>query len=102
MEFNINFSTLNDAVKTLSYVRVYQSPVDKENVFNIEVKAENGGSYEMLKNLIKLAEDEGYKYDKYWEMNDCWGGYHYTAKMYIDEGEVRCYYSQDGVYVVDK
>ena len=100
MNFNISFKSLNDTIEKLSYARVYQSPMQNENEFNIEVKHENGGSYEMLKNLIELAKKEGYKYKKYYEMSDPWGSYHYTAMMYVDEGQVRCYYNQKGVYIV--
>ena len=104
MNFNVNynFKTLNEAVATLPYARVYQSPVQRENFFNIEVSDKNGGDYQALKQLIKLAEKEGYKYDRYYEMSGIFGDYNYTAVMYVDDGKtVDCSYDQTRVYVRD-
>lgn len=101
MEFKVSFDNLNEAIDKLNYARVYQSPMNRSNEFNIEVSSNKGGNYDMLKNLIALAEKEGYVYDKYYEMGDCWGDYTYTAQMYVeDDKEVRCYYKQNGVYIV--
>lgn len=104
MNFNVNynFETLNEAVEQLPYARVYQSPVDHENVFNIDVTDKNGGDYNSLKQLVALAEKDGYKYDKYFEHMGLFGDYHYTAVMYVEDGKtVSCSYDQTRVYVSD-
>lgn len=97
MRFNIEFNNLNDALKGLSYARVYQSPLDKSNFFNIEVEYSDGGNYAMLENLIELAKKEGFKYDKYYGMNHFDGDYTYTAIMYSEDGDVECNYYQNSV-----
>lgn len=104
MNFNVsyNFKTLNEAVEQLPYARVYQSPMQREHQFNIEVSDKNGGDYNCLKQLIKLAEKEGFKYDHYYEMSGIFGDYNYTAIMYVDDGKkVSCSYDQTRVYIRD-
>lgn len=97
---NVVFDSLNDALASLPYARVYQSPFDDENEFHMEVRNEKGGSYSALKELIELAKKDGFKLRNYYEMDDIFGNYNYTAEMYSDK-TVECGYSQDRVYVVD-
>ena len=96
--FNVSFRSLNEAMEKLPYARVYQSPIQNDNEFCIEVRHENGGDYDALKNLIKLAEKEGYIYDKYYEMHDIWGDYHYTAHLHVDEGRIQCDFGSVHIY----
>ena len=101
VQFEVSFDNLNEALERLNYARVYQSPMNHSNEFNIEVSSDKGGNYDAMKKLVELAEKEGYIYDTYYEMGDCWGDYTYTAKMYVETGKkVRCYYKQNGVYIV--
>lgn len=96
----IKFNNLNEALETLPYARCYQSPFDKENEFNIQVKHEKGGNYSALKELIELAEKAGFKKVNYYELNGINGIYTYTAEFIEPNGrEVQCNYSQDGLSV---
>lgn len=94
----VKVKNFNDALKKLNSVRVYQS-FCKENEFYMEVSTNKGGSYTTLKQLIKIAEKEGYKYDSYYERYDSINGdYVFNATMYVEDGKVECDYSQDGVH----
>ena len=98
--FEVEFDNLNDALHNLSYARVYQSPIHKDNQFSIEVIHDKGGNYNALKELIKMAEDEGFIYDRYYEMMSINGVYEYTAEFHADCA-VGIYYRQDGVFKLD-
>lgn len=97
---NVEFDSLNEALKALPYARTFQSPFDKDNEFKIEVVNKNGGNYSALKELIELAKKDGFKEKNYYEMDDIFGDYTYTAEMYSDKN-VRCSYDQDSVYTID-
>lgn len=104
MNFTVsyNFKNLNEAIEQLPYARVYQSPVQRKNYFNIEVTDKHGGNYDCLKKLIELAKNNGFKYDSYYEMGGLFGDYNYTAIMYVEDGKtVRCSYDQNSVYIKD-
>ena len=104
MNFTIttNFKTLNEAVENLPFARVYQSPMQRENFFNISVSSDKGGDYQALKKLVEMAKAEGFKQDNYFENSGLFGDYSYTAVMYVDGGKtVDCSYDQNRVYIKD-
>ena len=97
---NVEFDSLNEALRCLPYARVYQSDFDKKNEFHIEVTDDKGGNYPALKELIELAKKNDFKMIDYYEDCDFLGIYYYIAKMKSDK-KIECSFDQDSVYTID-